>query len=151
MLYSTKSSLIPVVWGATSALELTLESTAQTSNVIPCPFAKRATLYVDYKAGASETGNTADFTIEVNPLDAESDPTGLYWSTLGIYTDSTGTWSQEKATYAVAQGTGGSYAMGVPIKITNLDAMQIRFTAKESGVASNKGSVKCFLVKNEIT
>lgn len=148
-MYSTKSSPIQVKFGG--VFDYTLTNSAVASDEVQMDFAKRATLYAFYAAGATETGNTVSLTVEVNPYDAASDSTGAYWAQYGIYTDSTGTWSQEAATFTFTQGTAGSYKAQVPITFSNIDGLRIRVKVAESGVATNAGKLRLILVKNEIT
>ena len=128
----------------------TLTTSYVASDAIDISFAKRGTLFPYYTAGAGTTTNQVDFYFEINPLDSVTDPTNLYWSQLGIYTDSTGTWSKEAAHYVITQGTASTQLNCIPIFITQLDALQFRVQTKEVQNQATAGVIKFEFGKNSI-
>ena len=150
--YSTRSAPIQATWSGANSVLLTGSYVA--SDAIQLPFVKRFTVYPRYKAGTAETGNTLDFIIETNPFDATTDSAGAYWTPVGNYLDTSGSYAEEVSTgnvYHVAQGTAGSYRNGVSVSLSNVDALQMRIKVQETGVASNYGTIQLTVVKNEIS
>jgi hypothetical protein len=148
-MWGSKSAAKAVEWSGVSTKTLTNSYVASDEMLVDFP--KRMTIFPYYSAGATETGNNLDFVLEVNPLDSNQDPTGVYWSQVGNYIDSAGTWTEQNSKFLVVQGTPGVYEPGCPLDYTNLNAARIRFKCKENGVASNYGSIRFWVVKADLT
>lgn len=141
-----KAGLIPVTWSGTAAYTLTTSYVASDAVVID--FSGSFTIYPYYSAGSGETANTIQYTVEFNPLDAQTDPTNLYWQPNTYETESpTGTFTKQDITYNGAQGTAGTYQATGSLTFDNVSASQVRIKVKESGVASNAGLVKFYISK----
>ena len=148
-MWGNKSAAKAVEWSGVSTKLLTASYVASDEMIVDFP--KRMTIFPYYSAGGAETGNTLGFVLEVNPLDLASDPTGAYWSQIGGFTNSSGTYSEQSSDFIIAQGTAGVYRGGVPLDYTNLNAARIRFKCKENGVDTNYGSVRIWVVKADLT
>lgn len=136
-----------------SVMTFSFGGSAPTSDLIVSAdkvidYAKSFTVYPFYAAGAAESGNTMEMTLWINPFDAPADPSGLYWSQIGQYTNSSGTLSEQNYTYVIAQGTAGAFKAGTPIpfKIGEHSGYRIRAQLTEKGVAANFGMARLVIV-----
>jgi len=126
----------------------TLTPSYVNSDVLRCDFDEAITVYPFYSAGSGETSNTVSIQVQTNPLISEEDTGNLYWANAGgQYTNSSGTWTEEDATYTVSQGDAGTYEPGQPIVLGNMHAQQMRIKVKENGVATNAGSLRLIIVR----
>jgi hypothetical protein len=148
-LFGNKSAPIQATWSGNATYTLTNAYIA--SDDITIDFPKRLTIYPYYSAGAAEVGNTLDWVLEVNPLDAISDPTGVYWSQMGNYVNAAGTWTEQNSKFLDNQGVAGTYEPGVPLDFTNLNGSRMRFRIKENGVMVNPGTCRIWVVKADIS
>ena len=148
-MFGFKSAPKAVEWSGNSTYTLTAGYVA--SDEMTVDFPKRLTIYPYYAAGAAEAGNSFDFVLECNPLDAASDPSGAYWSQMGSWVNAGGTWSEQNSKFLVLQGVAGTYEPGVPLDFTNLNASRIRFRCKENGVMVNFGHARVWVVKSDIS
>ena len=129
----------------------TLTTSLVASNAENIRFSKLANLFAYYTPGAGGSTNTAQITVEVNPFNATEDPNNLYWSQVGQYTNASGTWTEELATFTSNTSTvaGTRHAL-VPIDLTNLAVCQIRVKAKETVGAGSAGTIRVVLTTNTI-
>ena len=144
----TKTGLITAKWSGNDPYTLTASFVA--SDEIVVDFTKRLTLFPAYKGGAGGTTNVLSYQVQFNPLNATQDPSGLYWATYGIFTDSSGTWSEEAATYTSTQTTAGTYKAGVPLVLGQVDAQRMRILVKETVNAGAAGVVRVQVDTNDI-
>ena len=136
---------IAVTFSASATYTLTTSLVA--SDAFNVNFAKTVSIYGLY--ATQGLANKVSYTVEINPFDAATDPTGAYWSQVGIFTDSTGTWTEEKATYlSVASGAAGTSQTLTPLVIPTVNATQMRIKAKETISAGTAGTLKAVVVKN---
>ena len=146
----SKVGIQKVTWGTPDTFEYTLTTSYVASDPITVDFAKRLTLYGYYKGGSGSSTNTVSIYIEANPFDATEDASGAFWSQVGIYNDTAGTWAQEAAVFTATQTTAGTYKNEVPIDFTNVNAKRIRLVVKENVGAGSAGTAKFVIAKNDI-
>lgn len=128
----------------------TLTTSLVASDVLAVKFSKLANIFSYYTPGAGGTGNSLYFEVEVNPFNASEDPSGLYWSPVGEFIDSTGTWTEEPANFNSAAGTASTQKNVVPLDLTSLAVAQVRVKAKETVVGGAAGTVKFVVTTNTI-
>lgn len=133
----------------------TLTASYVASDAIKIDYANMAAVYVQYTPAA--TNAIVNFQIQVNPFDAETDPTGAYWSTDGFYVDAsgqqqtntTGAWITQAATYS-SLGTSviATVYTLVPVPLNVFKAVRIRIMAKETA-GTSAGNVTFIVAKND--
>ena len=142
-----KSAPILVTWSGQSTYTLTT-SFVVASDEILVEFAKRVSIYPYYNAGTGATIGQLNFILQANALDSQKDPSGLFWTDQGSYTESSGTWTEEVATYVVNQGAVGTYRGGPTLDFSNLNAQRIKIKVKEVNPGSGAGTTQFIIVKN---
>lgn len=128
----------------------TLTTGLVASNPVEIKFAKKLTVYPYYTPGAGGNGNYLSYQVEINPFPADQDPTDAYWSAIGKYTDTAGTWVEEPATFLSAAGTAGTQKNVTPLDVVDIAAYRVRIKAKETVVGGVAGTVKFILGTNTI-
>jgi len=129
----------------------TLTTSLVASNETEIKFSKLANIFAFYTPGAGGTGNSCNLTVEVNPFNAKEDPTGLYWSQVGQFVNTTGAWKEEPAVFSSNSSTTAAVQHNVvPLDLTNLAVCQIRVKAKETVGGGSPGKVKVVLTTNTI-
>ena len=123
--------------------DYTLTTSFVASDAIALDFAKKITIFPYYTATAAT--NVLTFTVEVNPYNAEVDADGDYWTDLGSWVNSSGTYAEEISQYVSDASAGSSLTALKPLNIAQFDAQRIRITAKETVNAGTAGSVRFVL------
>jgi len=142
-----KSGSIEVQWAG--AFPYTLTTSYVASDPVNIDYADSFTIYPYYSAGSAETNNTIQYTVELNPLDGVADSGNLFWQPNTYETESpTGTFTKQDITYNGAQGTAGTYQATGSLTFQGISASRVRIKVKESGVASNAGTVKFYIAKS---
>ena len=129
---------------------LTLTSSYVASTPIDLKFVKKFTVYGYYTPGAGGTGNSLEYTVELNPFYATQDPSDLYWAPIGKFTDSTGTWTEESGAFNSATGVASTQKNITPLDVIDPSAARVRIKVKEVGGAGAVGKVRLMLGTNTI-
>lgn len=140
---SCKTAQYDVKFSDTS--DYTLTTSFVASDAIPLDYASKLFIYPFYTAGAATTTNTLHFTVEVNPYNAEEDSAGAYWTELGNWVNSTGTYAEEGAEYVSGAGTAATLVAITPLKIDQFNAQQIRLKVKETQNQAVAGTARFVL------
>ena len=147
---SDSAGTLPITWGAPATIDKALTTSYVASDAFEVRFAKRLTLYPLYKGGAGSTTNTAQIQVYANPFDAVTDPSGVYWHPIGLYSDTSGAMTEEQSTFNIAQTTAGTFRNGVAIDFDCSNAMQVKIQVKETVGAGSAGTVRVVCTKNTI-
>lgn len=136
--YNTHTT-IPVFGSksGTTRTSVELESTYQTDEAVeavktlPCGGYSKMNLDILYTMGSAETSNSIEVRIEGSP-----DGTNFYRIANESVTGGTSTLTQREFTFVGTNGTTATISIGLDIFYK-----YIKIAAKETGVASNKGSI----------
>lgn len=143
---SVKAGAIPVTFDGVLDAPYTLTASLVASDPFDISFDKRGTVYARYTAGAN--GRSLNYTIQINPYDEKNDPDDEYWSTYGIYTNSTGTWTEQPGNFNSAAAANTNPFNVTPLQLDQIDAARMRILAKES--ATGGGTVQFVFAPNTI-
>jgi len=130
--------------------DYTLTTSFVASSAIRIAFTKKVTVFPYYTPGVGGTGNKLNYQIEINPYSAEEDPTNLYWSPVGDYIDSSGTWTEEPGTFLSLAGTASTQSNLVNLDLTDAANYQLRIKAKETVGGGSAGTARFVVTTNTI-
>lgn len=119
----------------TTYIPNTLENTYIAGNVsswMPCKYASKITFDVKYTTGAGETNNSIELKVEFSP-----DGANVFQVLNESVSGGTSTLTQREFTF-VGASAATAYTISLPLDIFS---HFVRISAKESGVAVNKGTI----------
>jgi hypothetical protein len=136
-----------MTWSGVSTQTLTTSYVASDAQAID--FGKRITVYPSYTRGAAAGANTLQYQILLNPYDATTDSANAYWFVYGIYTNSSGTWTIQPASYTTSTGTAQVQENTTPLVLEQIDAAQIKIQVKETQSVAAAGTVRVLIEVND--
>ncbi len=129
----------------------TLTASPVASDPIGTKFVKKFSIYGYYTPGAGGSGNSVDYTVEINPFYPAEDPGNAFWAPIGRWVDTAGNYAEERATFIGGTATvaGVKYNL-VPLDIVDPSAAQMRIKIEEVVLGGAAGSVQMMVGSNTI-
>ena len=131
-----------------NAQNYTLTANYVASDIINIDWDQSITIYPFYTAGAGSSANTLQFQVEINPYSLALDSAGTYFKTIGTYTNSSGSHTEQDYVWNVAQGVASALRAGTPLTLTPILASRLRIKAKETVGAGSAGAVFFIITKS---